>query len=59
MHTSNREYKFRHAHIGPGGMGCPCCTDFPPTKMKRVIHRKSRRTERQELRREAYSQEYV
>jgi len=42
----------RHARIGPGGMGCPCCAPAPGKARKRAL-RTAKRREREAARKDA------
>lgn len=47
QHVGHRSIgKFK---IGPGGMDCPCCTMWHPTKLKVKFHRYERRKAKQQL----------
>jgi len=36
--------------LGPGGLRCIFCTDFPPSKQKRVDRRRVRRQDNEKVR---------
>lgn len=38
-----------YAHIGIGGIHCPCCTDYPHSYLKRLINRTMRRKSKAEI----------
>lgn len=35
--------------VGPGGMKCPCCTKLPPERLKVMIRRIKRRTDKMKI----------
>jgi hypothetical protein len=49
MKGSEWPQKYR---VGPGGLGCVCCTKFPATIHRRKANRASRRKMRQTVRKE-------
>ena len=56
----SREYHGKSkCRIGPGGMGCPCCSPMgvEPRKSKPLMRRIVRRTTKQEVQRELQAAE--
>lgn len=39
----------RHKYVGPGGLGCPCCTNGPANVHKRIVKRRVRRKLKMEV----------